>query len=340
MKPNIFDIATKELSQDAFITWLLRFGDESCKKEDEQLNLCAKEFITALVKSQYPDFCDEIRTVQADRQWENIDVWSEVNSEYFIIIEDKTNTSEHSKQLERYKKIASSHCLQKGYKLVCIYIKTGNESLADLQKIIKKGFSVFDRKSILEILSKYNNIKNNIFSDYLERLSRLEEKNNRFDKIDISEWTGNDWQGFYQFVERNLEMNDINWGLANNPNGGFWYCCFSWLDWKYNSTVYIQLEQDKARLCFKVKIDEDNKAHSGSKVRNELYKIIISEAKKHNYLEIKKPNKFGSGKYMTFAIIEQPHWFGDIRLNKEDVLKNLLKYSSFLHKVIQENKIQ
>ena len=35
MKPNIFNIATKELSQDAFITWLLLFADEGCKREDE-----------------------------------------------------------------------------------------------------------------------------------------------------------------------------------------------------------------------------------------------------------------------------------------------------------------
>lgn len=338
MKPNIFDIATKELSQDAFITWLLRFGDESCKKEDEQLNLCAKAFITALVKSQYPDFRDEIKTVQADRQWENIDVRGKVNGEYFIIIEDKTNTPEHSKQLERYKKIASSHCLQKGYKLVCIYIKTGNESLADLQKITKKGFSVFDRKSILEILNKYSNIKNNIFSDYLERLSGLEEKNNRFDKLDISKWKNTDWQGFYQFIERNLGLNDINWGWTNNLNGGFSYFCFSWFDWEYNSAVYMQLEQDKARLCFKVEIDVDNIECDKRKIRNELYEIIISEAKKHNYLEIKRPNRFGSGNYMTFAVIEQSNWLGVGILDKEEVINNLLKYNSFFEKTIRKNK--
>jgi len=32
MKPNIFDIATKELSQDAFITWLLAFADNDNQK--------------------------------------------------------------------------------------------------------------------------------------------------------------------------------------------------------------------------------------------------------------------------------------------------------------------
>ena len=34
MKPNLFSIATKELSQDAFITWLLQWADDSCFKEN------------------------------------------------------------------------------------------------------------------------------------------------------------------------------------------------------------------------------------------------------------------------------------------------------------------
>ena len=35
MKPNIFDIATKELSQDAFITWLLAFADNDNQQYDK-----------------------------------------------------------------------------------------------------------------------------------------------------------------------------------------------------------------------------------------------------------------------------------------------------------------
>lgn len=65
MKPNIFDIATKELSQDAFITWLLMFADEGCKGEDEALNECAREFVTELIKSHYPNFDEKITSVKA-----------------------------------------------------------------------------------------------------------------------------------------------------------------------------------------------------------------------------------------------------------------------------------
>ncbi|MFC5920924.1 hypothetical protein ACFPVS_09355 [Neisseria weixii] len=42
-KPNIFNIATKELSQDAFITWLLLFGNVELEADYVELNKCSRE---------------------------------------------------------------------------------------------------------------------------------------------------------------------------------------------------------------------------------------------------------------------------------------------------------
>ena len=58
MKPNIFEIATKELNQDAFITWLLQFADANCIKYDEYINKCGIEFVTELIKKQIPELWD------------------------------------------------------------------------------------------------------------------------------------------------------------------------------------------------------------------------------------------------------------------------------------------
>jgi len=109
-RPNIFEIATKELSQDAFITWLLKWADDSYKDTDEDLHQCGKEFISTLIKKQNPNFSESINKVEAKRQKEKIDVWAEVNDKYLIIIEDKTNSRDHSKQLEKYKEIAEKWC--------------------------------------------------------------------------------------------------------------------------------------------------------------------------------------------------------------------------------------
>ncbi len=62
-KPNIFNIATKELNQDAFITWLLLFGDCAYEQNYPELNECSRQFITALLRQQYPDFNETITTI-------------------------------------------------------------------------------------------------------------------------------------------------------------------------------------------------------------------------------------------------------------------------------------
>jgi len=167
MKPNIFRLATKELSQDGFFTWLLQWADNEHKQHDQQLNETAKDFVRLLL-GQSADY--QIDKVEAGRQWNNIDIWVEINDEYFIGIEDKTNTGEHSEQLERYKQIAIDHYKDKNLKLVFVYLKTGNESLSTLNKVKEKGYSVIDRKAVLQVLNK-RPIGNEIFKDFKDYLT-------------------------------------------------------------------------------------------------------------------------------------------------------------------------
>ena len=59
MKPNIFDIATKELNQDAFITWLLQFADPKYQSANPKLNDCGKAFVSQLLNKQISSFDDK-----------------------------------------------------------------------------------------------------------------------------------------------------------------------------------------------------------------------------------------------------------------------------------------
>ena len=133
-------------------------------------------FVSMLIKKQIPNFNEPILTVEAGRQWKNIDVWAEVNNKYLIIIEDKTVTSEHSNQLERYKEIAEKWCSENEYQTpICIYLKTGNESLNIFNAIKEKGFAIFDRTDFITLLNNHKEIKNNIFIDFYERMTNLEK---------------------------------------------------------------------------------------------------------------------------------------------------------------------
>ena len=155
MRPNIFDIATKELNQDAFITWLLQFADDKFQSADQLLNKCGKTFVSQLIQKQIPNFNETITKVVAGRQWENIDVWAEINDKYLIIIEDKTYTSHHSNQLQRYKENSEKWCANNNYeKPICIYLKTGNESQNSLNHVQQQGFSIFSRIDFINLLTK------------------------------------------------------------------------------------------------------------------------------------------------------------------------------------------
>jgi len=339
MKPNIFDIATKELSQDAFLAWLLSYAEPKNAGYDNKLHLCAQQLITELISTQINNFDDTIAKVEAGRQWNNIDVWVEVNDTYFIVIEDKTNTKHHSNQLTRYKDIATQWCLENSYKPpICIYIKTGNESLHTLNTVKDEGYSVYNRTHLVKLLNNHPEITNEIFIDFKERLLRLESENTQFLNKTIGDWVGADWQGFFQYVEKQISI--VAWNYVNNPAGGFWCAVLNWDYWDDLYPVYVQLEEGK--LCFKISTDPDEPVVmpldvSKGQIRNELHTLIMKKAKEAGVKHIRRPNRFGSGNYMTVAVIDKENWLGsnDSIIDPVKVIETLTAYRKFLKNAIK-----
>lgn len=332
MKPNIFEIATKELSQDAFITWLLKYADKSCISINHELYLCAVDFVNQLIKKSYPDFNENIVKVKAGRQWENIDIWAEINDKYLVIIEDKTNTGKRNNQLERYKNIASKWCIENNYEPpVCVYLKTGNESQRDLNEIRKDGFSIFNRQDFITLFNNHNDITNDIFIDFRDNIEIKEKLNNEFITKKIGEWKPHDYVGFYQLLETKMKI--LNWHYVDNPNGGFWNALLSWTHLgKY--PTYLQLEERK--LCFKMSTHIDDLKEPMTErrglARNNTSQFILHKAKEVGYNEIKKPLRFGDGVWMTVAVVESEYWLGksDEFVDINNVVNNLKKYLLFM----------
>lgn len=338
MKPNIFNIATKELNQDAFLTWLLQYSDIECKDIDQDLNNCGREFIESLIKTKIPNFNEDIINVEAGRQWKNIDVWAKINNKYLIIIEDKTFSSAHSNQLARYKKIAQDWCLKKSYnEPICIYLKTGNESARNLKFVQNQGYSVYKRQDFLKVLENYSNIDNDIFIDFKDRLQNLEHSNNQYTSKIIGDWKSPDWQGFFQYLEKQIGL--VNWHYVNNQNGGFWNAVLNWDYWDIYP-VYLQIEQGK--LCFKISTDPEEwkmpKDVTRSQIRNKAYHLIKNSSKNEGLANIKRPNRFGHGKYMTVAVVNKEDWLGkdEEKINKEKIVQTLQDYRQFLKRTIKK----
>lgn len=295
--PNLFSIATKELSQDGFYTWLIQWADISFKEVDAALNKTACAFIRMLV-GLHETF--NINTVDAERQWNHIDIHAEINQEYVLVIEDKTNTSEHSEQLERYKDIVVNHYKDTDKKFVFIYLKTGNESNADLAKVTKKKYKVISRKEILDILS-HSESTNNILIEYIKYLQVLEDKTNACNTIREINENGLAAQGFFKEIEQ-IVGEWCDWKYVSNPSGGFWGLWFHWVELtNEDCQLYIQIENyinKGINLVIKVSdwIPNTNKLR-------QLLSLIQTKATDFD-LSIEKPNRLRSGEFSTVAVVK------------------------------------
>ena len=102
--------------------------------------------------------------------------------------------------------------------------------------------------------------------------------------------------------------------------------------------IYIQLEQKK--LCFKISTDPKDvellEGETRGQVRNDFYSKLIEKAKQKGYDEIRKPDRFGNGSYMTIAIVEQKDWLGEGVVDVDKVVENLKKYLAFLREFVEE----
>ncbi len=301
MKPNLFSIATKELSQDAFIAWLIQWADDSCSDDNPALCEAGKRFVKKLISLQYADVEIDVKNAWADRQWENIDILAEVNNEYVLIIEDKINTDEHDNQLERYKEIVEAS-YGKGIKPVYIYFKTGLETMDNIRNIKEKGWAYFSRKDFLEFLQGQNP-KNDIYKDYLSNLLEMQKESEKFVEYDkLNSWEAT--KGLYSYIENRLNEY-AHWDYVPNPGGGFLGMWFHFIQCREreNCELYLQIENacnDRVNLFVKI---------TGEWERNleVLYGVLeLLEEKSSDYnICISKPAKYRIGEYTSVASINE-----------------------------------
>ena len=162
LKNNLFNYATSELSQDAFLCWLASYALEDAEPDDT-LRSCAREMLELFV----PEFNGRPFTLtDVERQVWHIDALLTAElagTTYKIIVEDKTYTREHSEQLMRYKEEIQEKfpdCIPCG-----VYYKTGFQS--DLSAVHKAKYQYVSLEKMLDLLGRYvEKTGNQIFRDY------------------------------------------------------------------------------------------------------------------------------------------------------------------------------
>ena len=317
--PNLFSYATSELSQDAFICWLLAWASPEYKEVDNDLHQCGIEFIRALFAKQGKTSPTDIAEIKIKKQYKNIDVLCIVNGTYAVLIEDKVGTKHHSGQLARYYRELEKEGFSQE-RIIPIYCKTEDQSNYNQVKINK--YEPFLRRDILEVLNTYKG-SNNILVDYRERLQFIEDEVNGYKTKDISKWNQRNWTGFYMELQERLGEEGKkkgNWGYVANANGGFlgfwWHlqgdkaACRQFLQLEYRHEKLKEgKDKDgkdkvvKGKLCFKIEVKnkDDRKRH-----RSKWYKILKERAKEYG-LDLVKPTRFGSGKTMTVCQLKEDY---------------------------------
>jgi hypothetical protein len=332
-EPNLFDFATKELHQDAFIAWLISWANPKNKYFNEKLHECAVDFVKKLVNNKDAEL-DNVHEIKVKRQYKNIDVFVEINNDIVLVIEDKTNSSRHGNQLENYQNIIKKEF--PNHRNIFIYLKTGDETNHELEKIQNIGYKVYDRKNYISFFNDHIvDVNNDVVKYFYERLKKLENNVNQWEGKKVDEWNNNDFIGFFQFIEKNEDDKKIlkNWSYVPQKDGGFWNAVL--LTNKLEIPVYLQVEcrKNNIKISYKANTSSNTTSAEKSNLRNSLYRKLI-ENKEYLELSLNRPKRFGNGKTMTLLETKNSDWLvgKDGLVNKSNVISSLKKHISFLEK--------
>lgn len=322
--PNIFSYATSELSQDAMIAWLLQWASPEYGEADPDLHRTGKEFVR-LLAGKGDDF--HIESVDVGRQWENIDIWAEINDNTFLIIEDKTGTTIHDDQLERYKISVKREYSGKRTDLCYAYVKTSEEPRSVLISIEQSGFKTISRADILRCLNGYRG-NDTLMVSYRKHLQGIEDSVMSYETLPEKKWGWNAWQGFYKELESRVDID--SWGYVANPSGGFLGAWWHFIDAK-DCTIYLQFEQGK--LCFKISYEGEG---DRSEVRYREH-VKLMKLAQGRFPEIRRPDRFGTGTYMTIAVVDEESLFGNGPVNFDKLTTKLKEYETLVDNCCTSN---
>lgn len=212
---NIFDYATKELSQDAFLSWFIANCNEPSIGE------YSYRFINFISGLNFK--LGDIKTVTIKQQEHNIDIivdlWDINKLHYVIIIEDKTSSSAHSGQLKRYANIMDKwNRGEDGYKSRRRKVFYKVDYLTDQDKEeIKKGnegfeendrWRTFDLKQIHDFFSEISETKSEILNFYAGHINDLYEDHYVVSSKPIKEWNYTNYQTFFKkVIESKMDIN-------------------------------------------------------------------------------------------------------------------------------------
>lgn len=281
-QPNIFDYATSELSQDAFICYLLEFGMDKYKIYFPYEYEIAHKFL----KMCGVPANEEILEIR--KQYLDIDVLV-ITSSHLLIVEDKIGTKEHSNQIIKYVKALKDDKLSEGRKIKVCYLKTldyvRSYKSSDENVLPQCDCCSLRRKDMLDLLkSNYQN--NLIFESFYSRLNSIEKQIKNCDNEEIRTWCKEKW---FDYLSSVLVGYDFNIDWVNNARGGFYACYFDWVNCgKGENYKQIEISFDdgltsEVKLCFKFASDSKEITLNSKSLIKDLQNTVVAKGYKASH---------------------------------------------------------
>lgn len=313
-RPNIFDYATKELSQDAMICWFL-----ACiKKEDKfykNIGLAFARFIDDSIKDE------EISVYGPYPQCYHMDVYAVLcvgDTTIPLIFEDKTDTYLHSDQMKEYCKKVNSwkdekylHKISEKMNLKglshwgdtrYIYFKTGyvpkwqendiNEEESKCENVIFKNIYIDEWIEFLHKLPSED-----LIDDYIEH---MEQKKKYNEEGNFAKWDGILQNIFVEGVEFHYDhqgwaSKDILVFNNGKDTENLWYSlrCGSWQygeKGKYCSAIALQQYRNEKNLHKNKDFLREERIKNAEQIK-EICRGIFNELKTYSFDECEENPK-------------------------------------------------
>lgn len=319
---NIFDFATKELSQDAFVRWIA----ESYIDNDRQLSEFSIYFLSRLIEENL----SEIKNIETFSQYgkERIDIviYFETTCEKFAIaIEDKTLTSIHDDQLNREYDFLNKDKLFKNCLKKFVYYKTSFVGEFE-KKQIEKNWKIFDIDDIVDLFNKFleknkiKNFNNIILQNYYEYVTKIKQNAHLFDKDETMLTFENGllygnkkWErsACWQKLFENFKFNGIEHTPVHSWTGKYWYR-FIYLEKAAKDFISVEIRSSELK---------DNR-FSFKFVVYHISNILETENKKLTQEEIKQ----NSEKYIKENLVDVKDFF---TMEKEKIKGIFSEYQGY-----------
>ena len=205
---NLFDFATKELSQDAFLMWL--FENYDCENrfvrqcaygllnEFSGLDMKDGEIESLLTYSQYP--CKPCKSEVKGQKRGKMDVlirFEYKGEVYLTVIEDKTLSSQHDNQLRRYDDTLYHADTIKAFGVTKehisrIFYKTDIEEELDKRACREAEWKAYFLEDIYDLLNRIfpdgSDTGSDILNDYIAYVASQRKKTLELPDTPMNEW--------------------------------------------------------------------------------------------------------------------------------------------------------